>query len=80
MAMSATQIQSQLKKRGWTHERVGALANPPLSATMILRNVRKIESHKSARAREAIAVALGRTVAEVFGETAGAGASLQKVG
>lgn len=76
MAMTTTQIRAELKRRGWTYERVGRLADPPLSPSIIQRNVKKIASHKSARAREVIAQALDRTVEDVYGD----GAARQMVG
>lgn len=76
MAMTTTQIRAELKKRGWTYEEVGKLATPPLSYSIIQRNVKKVQSHKSQRAREAIAKALDLSVGEVYGE----GTVRQKVG
>ena len=76
MAMSTTQIRAALKRLGWTYEQVGKLADPPLSTSIIQRNVRKVPSHKSQRARTAIATALDKSVEEVYGE----GPARQKVG
>jgi hypothetical protein len=71
MSMSATQIRAELRKRELTYEQVGQLAEgEPLSRAMISRNIKKVASHKSARAQRAIARALGRDVKEVFGKAA----------
>lgn len=70
MPMSATQIRAALKRKRLTYDEVGALAEPKLSKTIISRNIKKVPSHKSARARCAIAKALELPVEEVFGEVA----------
>lgn len=70
MAMTAAQIRAALKKKGLTYDQVGRLADPPLSKTIIARNVKKVPSHKSARAREAIARALETSVDDVYGTAA----------
>lgn len=78
MALTAAQIRKRLKDRGLTYGQVGALVDPPLSKTIISRNIKKVAGHMSARARYAIALALDATVEEVYG-AGPAGASRQMV-
>lgn len=76
MALSTTQIKKAMKDRGLTYREIAAMATPPVSLSLIAKNVNKVEGCKSVRARETIARALGMKVEDVYGD----GASRQMVG
>jgi transposase len=70
MALTVPQIKKALREHGMSYRAVGELVEPALSISTIYKNVKKSRDGKSARARSAIASAIGLSVEDVFGEAA----------
>ena len=67
MPMTPAEIKEALKAKGLSMAAVGRRLRPPVSANVIWANVEQHPGQKSARARRAIARAIGKEVDDVFG-------------
>jgi hypothetical protein len=70
MPMSPAEIKQELKANGLSMSAVGRRLRPKVSPVSVYRVVEQIPGSKSARIQRAVANAIRRDVAEVFGEAA----------
>ena len=71
MPMSPREIKDEIKAAGLSMAAIGRRMRPPVSANVVWANVEMKGGMKSARARRAIARAIGRDEAEVTDRLAG---------